>query len=160
MKSVKKITCLFWLAVVFLLLMSVTILFMPMASKAGENNRQVLMLTGTAFWGSAIIGYMMLIFANAKRKRFLKNEVGTDSKMNCLPGIITFFANVPATIADVVAILSLILTVVINFTNLRYDYISYVLLFLLILSLNMHCLFNGRIYKTTKFKTYKESKRL
>lgn len=158
MKSVKKITCFFWLAVVFLLLMSVTILFMPMASKAGEDNRQVLLLMGTVFWGSAIIGHMMLIFANAKRKRFLKNEVGVDSKMNCLPGIITFFANVPATIADVVAILSLILTVVINFTNLKYDYISYVLLFLLILSLNMHCLFNGRIYKTTKYKHIKESK--
>lgn len=152
MKNVRKIKRLFWLAVSFLFLMSGTILFMPMVSKTGENNRQVLLLIGTVFWISAIVGYTMLMLANSERKWFLKNKVGIDNKMNCLPGIITFFTNVPATIADVVAILSFVLMVIINFTDRRYDYISYVLLFLLVLSLNMHCLFNGRIYKTTKFK--------
>lgn len=152
MKNVRKIKRLFWLAVSSLFLMSGTILFMPIASKAGENNRQVLLLIGTVFWISAIAGYTMLLLANSERKWFLKNKVGIDNKMNCLPGIITFFTNVPATIADVVAILSFVLMVIINFTDRRYDYISYVLLFLLVLSLNMHCLFNGRIYKTTKFK--------
>lgn len=152
MKNIRKIKRLFWLAVGFLFLMSATILFMPVVSKAGENNRQVFMLMGTVFWGSAIVGYTMILLANAERKWFLKNKVGIDNKMNCLPGIITFFANIPATIADVVTFLSVVLTVIINFTNRRYDYISYVLLFLLVLSLNMHCLFNGRIYKTTKFK--------
>lgn len=152
MKNVRKIKRLFWLAVSSLFLMSGTILFMPIASKAGENNRQVLLLIGTVFWISAIAGYTMLLLANSERKWFLKNKVGIDNKMNCLPGIITFFTNVPATIADVVAILSFVLMVIINFTDRRYDYISYVLLFLLALSLNMHCLFNGRIYKTTKFK--------
>lgn len=152
MKNVRKIKRLFWLAVGFLFLMSGTILFMPMVSKTGENNRQVLLLMGTVFWGSAIAGYTMLLLANSERKWFLKNKVGIDNKMNCLPGIITFFTNVPATIADVVAILSFVLMVIINFTDRRYNYISYVLLFLLVLSLNMHCLFNGRIYKTTKFK--------
>lgn len=152
MKNIRKIKRLFWLAVGFLFLMSATILFMPVVSKAGENNRQVFMLMGTVFWGSAIVGYTMLLLANAERKWFLKNKVGIDDKMNCLPGIITFFTNIPATIADVVAVLSIVLTVIINFTSRRYDYISYILLFLLVLSLNMHCLFNGRIYKTTKFK--------
>lgn len=152
MKYIREIKQLFWLAVSFLFLMSVTILFMPIASKAGENNRQVLLLMGIVFWESGIAGYTMLILANVERKWFLNNKVGIDNKMNCLPGIITFFANIPATIADVGAFLSITLTVFINFTSRRYDYISYVLLFLLVLSLNMHCLFNGRVYKTTKFK--------
>lgn len=152
MKSVRKIKKLFWLAVCFLSVMSASVLFMPAASNTDGGGKWQTLATGVVFWSAAVAGCIMLFLANIERKRFLKNKVGIDAKMNCLPGIITFFSNVPAKIADVTLALSLILTVIFNLTELRYKYISCVLLFLLILSLNMHCLFNGRIYKTTKFK--------
>lgn len=152
MKSVKKIKRLFSLSVLFLFTMSGTILFMPIVSKADGTNKPGLWLVGALFWCSAIAGYTMLLLANAERKWFLKNKVGIDNKMDCKPGIITFFTDVPATVFDITVIVSFIAFVIINFTNAQYEYISYVFLFLLVLSLNMHCLFNGRIYKTTKFK--------
>lgn len=152
MKSLVKIRRCFWSSVVLLLLMSASILFMPLVSDVGETNGGAFVITGVAFWGFAIAGYAMLIVANIECKRFLKNREKLSDKIKQRPGIAVFFANIPAVIADVTAIVSLLVFMIINFTEQKYGYISYLLLFILIFSLNMHCLFNGRIYKTTKIK--------
>lgn len=158
MSPIRRIKQLFWFAVVFLFLMSASILLMPIAVQMGEQDRKMVVLMGIVFWISAITGYVLIAMANAERKWFINRNVDGNVKMNCLPGIVTFFTNVPATVADVVMITSFLMFVVINFTDWRYEYISHVLLFLLVFSLHMHCLFNGRIYKTTKFKhTRRES---
>ncbi len=158
MRSVRKIKRLFWFAIVFLFMMSASILLMPKAVEMGEQDKSLVALIGMMFWTSAITGYVLIALANSERKWFIYHKVDGDVKMDCLPGIATFFTNVPATVADVTMITSFLVFVVINFTSRRYDYISYVLLFLLVFSLNMHCLFNGRIYKTTKYKrTRRES---
>lgn len=152
MRSINRIKLLFRFAVVFLFLMSGSVLIMPMATKIAEEERSVLILTGLIFWISLIAGYSLLFVANKERKYFIRRKLDGDVSMGCRPGIITFFDNIPATIADVAMIASFVLFVGVNFTELKYGYISYVLLFILGFSLNMHCLFNGRIYKATKFK--------
>lgn len=157
MRSVRKIKRLFWIATAFLFIMSASILLMPKAVTIGEQDRKAVVLIGIMFWASAITGYVLIALANAERKWFIYHKVDGNPKMDCLPGIATFFTNVPATVADVTMITSFLVFVV-SFTSRKYDYISYVLLFLLVFSLNMHCLFNGRIYKTTKYKrTRRES---
>lgn len=158
MRSIQKIRRLFWFAVVFIFLMSVSILLMPIAVQMGEQDRKMTALIGIVFWLSAIAGYVLIVMANAERKRFIFRKVDGNVKMNCRPGIAEFFTNIPATVFDVAMIMSFLMFIVINFTDWRYEYISYVLLFLLVFSLHMHCLFNGRIYKATKFKrTRRES---
>lgn len=152
MRSINRIKLLFRFAVVFLFLMSGSVLIMPMATKIAEEERSILIFTGLIFWISLIAGYGLLFVANKERKYFIRCKLDGDVRMGCRPGIITFFDNVPATIADVAMIASFVLFVGINFTEQKYGYISYVLLFILGFSLNMHCLFNGRIYKATKFK--------
>ena len=115
-------------------------------------------LIGLVFWISAIAGYVMIAMANSERKWFINRKVDGNVKMNCRPGIAEFFSNVPATVADVTMIMSFLLFVIIGFTEWKYEYISYILLFLLVFSLHMHCMFNGRIYKATKYKrTRRES---
>jgi len=159
MKSINKIKKLFWCASAFLFLMSFTILFMPMAVKLGEQNRNVVVVTGLVFWCSAIIGYILIVMSNHERKWFIKNKTTNNIKMNCRPGMVTFFANVPAKMSDVMMIVSFLLLIFSNFVDVNNTYIIYVLLFLFVFSLHMHCLFNGRIYKTTKFKrTRRENK--
>ncbi len=152
MRSINRIKQLFWFATIFLLLMAGSILIMPMATKVGEEDRTVLLLSGLVFWISCIAGYTLLFMANKERKYFIRRKLNGDPSMDCKPGIITFFDNVPATIADVAMIASFLLFVGMYFTELKYEYISYVLLFIFVFSLNMHCLFNGRIYKITKYK--------
>lgn len=158
MRSIQKIRRLFWFAVVFIFLMSASILLMPIAVQMGEQDRKMTALIGIVFWFSAIAGYVLIVMANAERKRFIIRKVDGNVKMNCRSGIAEFFTNVPATFADVTMIMSFLMFVIIGFTKWRYEYISYVLLFLLVFSLHMHCLFNGRIYKVTKYKrTRRES---
>ena len=152
MRSIQKIKRLFWFAIASLFMMSASILLIPKAVEMGEQDSRVVVLIGIVFWVSAITGYVLIALANAERRRFIYHKFDGKVKMDCLPGIATFFTNIPATLADVTMMMSFLIFVVINFTSWRYDYISYVLLFLLVFSLNMHCLFNGRIYKTIKYK--------
>ncbi len=149
MKIIKKIRLLFYFSVLSLMLMSSTILIMPVV---GDKVR---ILLGAAFWIFTVIGYALLIVANFERRWFINNKMDGNVQMDCLPGFATFFDNIPATIADTVMIISFIIFVICMITKLKYEYISYIVLFLLLLSVNMHCLFNGRVYKATKIKRIK-----
>lgn len=150
MKEVKKINQLFWISVLALFLMSICILLMPLPNRIGEENRIMTVLLGGLFWGTAITGYLSIFLAERERKRLLKKKMMITEKS--LPGIRNFFSNSVAKVADVTMIISIMVFVIISFTNLIYEYVSYIILFLVIFSLNMHCLFNGRIYKMTKMK--------
>jgi len=132
MRSIQKIRRLFWFAVVFIFLMSASILLMPIAVQMGEQDRKMTALIGIVFWLSAITGYTLIAMANTERKWFIIRKVDGDVKMNCHPGIATFFTNVPATVFDVTMILSFLMLIIINFTDWRYEYVTYVLLFLMV----------------------------
>lgn len=150
MKGVKKINQLFGISVLALFLMSACILLMPLPNRIGEENRIMIILLGGVFWVTAIIGYVSIFLAGRECECLIKKEMITEEKS--LPGIGKFFSNPLAKVADVTMIISIMLFVIINFTDLIYEYISYIILFFVIFSLNMHCLFNGRIYKMTKMK--------
>ena len=152
MRRVKKIRRLFWLAIALIALASLTFLIMPLAVETTKNKRILTMASGTVFWVSSVTSYALLIAANAERRWFISHKVDGNLKMDCLPGAISFFTNIPGTVFDVIMFTSLIALIVIAFTKWRYDYISYVLLSLFYLSLNLHSMFNGRIYKSTKFR--------
>lgn len=152
MRIVKKIKRLFWLAIAFIAVASGTFLLMPLVTEATQNRRMLTMAIGIAFWLSSIAGYALLIAANIERRWFINHKVDGDVKMNCLPGVISFFQNILGTVFDVIMFMSLVMLLIIAFTKWRYDYISYILLSLFYLSLNLHSMFNGRIYKSTKFR--------
>lgn len=152
MKSIRIIKSLFWCSVVFLTLWSMT--FSVMQQVLSMNNVYYTILLSSVFYITAIIGYFFVMLANAKRRWCLKRQQHGDTKMGCRAGIITFFSNIPAIIFDILMGASILLFVVIMQTEWKFGYVPYVLLSLVTFSLNMHCLFNGRIYKyiTTKTK--------
>lgn len=152
MRSIYKIKRLLGVAVLFQFLMAGSILLMPMVARPGQQDEKLPVLIGLMFWISAIAGYVILAIANSERKKYLKKKVDGDTKMGCRVGIAEFFSNVPAKVADVTMILSFLLFIAVSYTAWRNEYIAYVLLFLCFFSLHMHCLFNGRIYKLTKYK--------
>ncbi len=147
MRQRQRIKQLFWMAVTFIFFMSASILLMPGAVHKEVQNRLPVFLTGLVFWISALSGYVFLALANKERKRLRKHDDRNKTKMKELPGILTFCTNIPAVISDMIMALSLCVFVISRFTSFRYEYITYIWLFLLIFSLHMHCLFNGKIYK-------------
>lgn len=144
MSIIKTLEKLYWSSVSCFFMMSAMILIMPII----ENNEKAIIPVGLAFWFFAISGYILLIVANVEFKR-IGGNLHKNNK-NSLPGIISFFSNKIAMIADITAIVSAIAFVIICITELRFKYIAFIVLFFVIFSLHMHCLFNGRIYKLIK----------
>ena len=143
MSVIKTLEKLYWSSVGCFFMMSAMILIMPVI----ESNEKAIIPIGLVFWFFAISGYILLIVANVEFKRISGN---LRKNKRSLPGIISFFSNKIAMIADIAVIISIVAFVIICITELRFKYIAFVVLFLLIFSLHMHCLFNGRIYKLIK----------
>lgn len=99
---VKEIRHLFWTATGFFLIHALSYLLMPISTEVSEskNSRLALLITGCTFWISLLVGYTLVVWANAERKAFIKNRLDGDISMHCRMGVITFFANTPAIIVD------------------------------------------------------------
>ena len=127
---VKEIRWLFWIAVGCFAAHAISYLLMP----------------------PLLLGYILVILANLERKTFIRSRLDGDISMQCHMGVVTFFSNTPAVIADAALLAGSIALVIIYFCDVANQYITYVMLAIVSFSLNMHGLFNGRIYKTTKYK--------
>lgn len=158
MRTVHRIKMLFYLSAFFLTLMSFTIMLMPRASESAitTNNLSVI-LVGAFFWVLAIHGYGILGVANHKRKRFWIKRLGWDIQKNYRPGFLCFSANRIAEVFDIMMVIFLISSLVVAFTPWRNTFFFIVLLSLLVWAVNMHSLFNGRIYRITKYKKGEKS---
>lgn len=156
----QKVKILFWMSSFFLFVHSSTFVFMPIALEKSEQSltHWRLRLTGIVFWISLIVGYVLLYFANKTRKQFVTQKLHGDLSMGCRIGVFNFFSNLPAIIADALAVISIIILIVIFLTGESNGFFTFIMSALLILSLNMHCLFNGRIYKTTNFRRIRREK--
>lgn len=142
----------YWVSVFSLFCHSATFLLMPFATNNAESNKLLLLIIGLLFWISLIVGYFSLFVANKKRKYFINRKLGGNTSMDCNIGLITFFSSVPATVFDSMMFASIIALIIIYFTGAINHYRTYVMISILVFSLNMHCLFNGRIYKITKYR--------
>lgn len=151
---VKEIRWLFWIAVGCFAAHAISYLLMPTAMRTFENNgsKGSRMLVGCIFWLPLLLGYILVILANLERKTFIRSRLDGDISMQCHMGVVTFFSNTPAVIADATLLAGSIALVIIYFCDVANQYITYVMLAIVSFSLNMHGLFNGRIYKTTKYK--------
>ena len=153
MRTIQGIRKRFWLAAALLTAMSATFLFMPLASAiSAQTGGWSVRVLGAVFWLLAIAGYGTVIRANASRKHYLQKRFGRDIQKKLRPGAFCFFSNKLAEIADIMLILFAIAFAAASATWLSRTYYIFVILSLFIWAANMHCLFNGRIYRITKFE--------
>lgn len=148
MSEVKKAKKFFWISFACEVIFSATFLWMPFI----RENKFGQMITGITFWLFLICGYVFIVIANYFRKSYdlkMKQE-GLSTKQRI--GLLNFFSNLPAKIFDTVLIVVLLLVFIISFTGLKDTYLPYPLLSLLLLSINAHCMFNGRVYIFINFK--------
>lgn len=92
----------------------------------------------TAFWVLFITAIVIQIVLLAK----LKDKIGSIKDV----GIIKFFNNIFAIVADVSCIVSLISTVILVVTK-NTNIVSFISIAILFFSFEMHCVLNGRKFK-------------
>lgn len=138
----------FWLAVLFITIMSLTFLIMPVANyiASGWQQRFFLVFVGIVFWFSLIGGYTLLIIVKKKYKELIQKEISKQKINNKIPCFLRFFSNKFAIIADIMLIVDVIAITILIICAITDGFLPYIALAILVFSINMHCLFNGNIF--------------
>ncbi len=150
MKDSKK-KILFYISVIGLLFVSVTIGFMPFASQQKENDFMIpVYITGGFFWLFTMIGYGSFLILNHKRKINYKT-CGDNANLNKRLGIFCVWSNLPAKIFDILTGVSVVVLIIALLKDTTATQRIFSILAVFFFSLNMHGLFNGANYNYIKF---------
>lgn len=111
-------------------------------------NKAIAVLTGVLFWGFLIIGYVILGIISGHRKTYeRKNRADLGRKANRdankRPGIICFFSNQKAIIADIVMIVSFIINLIFMFIPSVNQVVAVIFIAIFAFAVHMHCVLNG-----------------
>ena len=127
--------------IAFLIILSVSFILMPFGINSDGETNILVYISGLLFWSGLIGTIISAIMVNSTRKADA-NEDNSDVKRL---GLIHFFTNTPAKIADVVMIVSLVVFIFLIIFNsaavLKFIFIS-----LFVFSFGMHCMLNGLNY--------------
>lgn len=119
--------------------MSVSFLLMPIA--------MMQVTPGVLFWLGLITGISLQIVLEFRRKAFFKKyQVKRETMQKPRNGLLSFFSNKEAMIADIVLGVSFVATVLTFMITRGYGIVCYLLVALTVFSFCLHCVFNGRIY--------------
>lgn len=159
MRRIKKssVRILLSLYMLFVIITAATFPIMPFSSQA--TARAPVIAVGLTFWIGTVFSLIFLVLTFVKYKKWNLQEHGDEIPRKTLPGVIKFFSSTPAAVADGVFIASLISFIVLQFTKYSGTYAGFILLFLIIVSFNLHSILNGKIYKEIKKKTKRGEKR-
>lgn len=103
-------------------------------------------LVGVLFWVGLIVGIVLLLVINKHRKADESFRVKKK-----LPGIISFFSNQYAIVADVVTAISLIFLLVFLFVPWFNQGVTVALIAIFLFAFNMHCVLNGMNFKYIQY---------
>ena len=140
-RNIDKIV--YMISIFFMLVFSLSFLAMPPASKLSlnEGDNSLLIATGIVFWFSLMMAYALFTFVNFRRRRFQKKK-NKGSKRAV--GLIRFFSNTPAKIADIAMVVSFLLFLL--FSIFTDSYFIYIFLAITVFAFQMHCVLNGENY--------------
>ena len=135
------------LSIFFFLMLSISFLLMPLGSETPtENISAYTMIAGLMFWISIIMGIVtQCVLAHRRRSWHVIHRI-RKVRATQKVGLISFFKNSYATVADAVTILSLIGLVIAMIATQGTGYICYVLVSLFVFSFSMHCILNGKVF--------------
>lgn len=138
MKNKRKLPL---LSVIMLAISASTIILSSFTDYNSDGMVRIMSLVlSICFWMGILIGYIyMFIFYRKKDKKNLKGRIG----------IISFFTNRYAVVLDVIMILDILLIVVLSLINFKMALVYSLLLGILFLTINLHCIFNGRVFNNS-----------
>lgn len=132
------------------ILSSVPILLIPIA-KGNEKSGVFGIMIPAAFW-LGLIGEQISIWrANGCRKTLEKKRERYPKRIRGRPGVFSPFRTTEGAACDVLFLLGLIVFIVVALLHKGEGALQYVLIFCMVLSFRLHCIFNGINYRYKKF---------
>ena len=140
---------------IFLLISSLTLICAVFVNTENAAVRAICYICGLLFWIFLLVGYILFYRFSRFRKRHQTNDRSAKNK----PGIIVFFSNPTAKKADIVMIVSLIVSVALElikqaikagdpaFGNLFFEFFSVLSFAVFIFTVQMHAILNGVNYR-------------
>lgn len=127
----------------FLLLLAISFLLMPAASARPEQSLALTLIVGATFW----IGLIGTVVTAVRLRSFGKKQTAKTSsaQLTRKKGIIRFFQNREAIVADIVTLLSLLGGIPV-WILASHSYWGFVFLSLLVLAFGARCVLNGHDY--------------
>ena len=129
----------FHLSIIFFFISSMTIWFMPLASRDGIS--ALLYVLASIFWMFIILGFLVMRPVSRRRKNDKKY------RQKARIPLLQFFSNKPALIFDALLIVGLIVILLSFLIRTLPEWVTLPAVFLFVFSLEMHGLFNSRNYE-------------
>ena len=143
----------FFMFICFLLILSISILMMPISSDIKEASLIPLIITGILFWFGLVGTIWMAININLSRRASTEfKEMYPNIRKF---GLIHFFQNKPAIIADVALFVSLLMFILVKLFS-DNNILQFIAIALIVFTFGMHCMLNGINYKYVNYKSRRE----
>lgn len=124
------------IALILLSVFSTTFLLMPIPAHISSKYSKILLfIIGSIFWGSGIVGYLLLF----KVHKAERQKVHQERKQR-------LFSNVLTTVADTCFLVGVAVLAIIIFLKQTNGYMVYFNLFIIVISFNAHWLFSRELY--------------
>ena len=148
--KMKKQKCMFWISAFGFFAMSLSFLFIYQdIMYIGTSIRKV--IAGIVFWVMLIIGIAAQIMLYLSLRKSIKADFTTKKRKI---GLICFFSNRYAAVADLFMTLSVITLIISYAFTDASNYFNYIILSVFVFSLSMHCILNGRKFYYMKHNKY------
>ncbi|MBQ3665821.1 MAG: hypothetical protein II919_06925 [Lachnospiraceae bacterium] len=122
---------------------------MRVSGIASEKKNYIPMyIVGAIFWLGIILTYVLTGVASYNRKKAIELGYGEDFVHKI--GIISFFENREAKVADLVMAGSILFVIYEILSGFDQDIVILISIFLTIYSVHMHCILNGKNYYFSK----------
>lgn len=129
------------------LLLAISFLLMPFGTTAtADKISAVTLISGIVFWASIVLGIVAQCVLSSRRKAWYSKNRIKKSRVKQKIGLISFFKNTYAAIADIGLALSLTGLIAVLIVTQGTGYVCYVFISLFVFSFSMHCILNGKNY--------------
>lgn len=151
----------FYISLVSLGVSALSLLFIPLVNLNGSGATKFFAyVIGAVFWIGLIIEQIFIWKINSNR-HLLENRIRRNGgrTLKGKIGVVSFFRNKEAFIADIVLFVSAIAVAVISIFKIKVEWLLIICVVILFVSFNLHCILNGINYSYIKsYKKFLEDK--
>lgn len=149
--SKTKLNRYIYLCIVMACLQFILLMLIPFANLEGTQGQQMLAyVIAFLFWLSIICEIVFICIANSHRKKLVRKFHKNKEIDKEMIGIFSFLKNREGMMADIMLFLSVILLGIVIWTSVKISWIVIGVVSVLVLSFNLHCIFNGKNYRFLK----------
>ena len=159
MNPVRKLRDGFQKSVISFSLLALSFALMPVPYLFdGVMQRICFIFNGLLFWASLISGTVSSVKSSRIAAALYRDEPEAAKVRALAPGLFRFFPNRTASVFDLLLLADIAAAVAAAILKPKSTAAVFIIISIAVFSLSMHCLFNGKIYRLTKIRTYKERK--